>query len=186
MSSPEKRLTLSQVYDWMVQNIPYFKDKGDSNSSAGWKVSLKLYLFIASDSTLYWLWEQNNCLDSPAVRLVHVTAMKRWKFNDHRNPSSPTSHQFMVTQSSVYRFNPMKYLTRSQNWILSDVTLQTPSPQSTVDSLSFSAASIQNSIGEPASDKFKHFFYWFMKKVHLAWPSEDEACLSPIQLLALE
>ena len=45
LSSPEKRLTLSQVYDWMVQNIPYFKDKGDSNSSAGWKVSLKLYLY---------------------------------------------------------------------------------------------------------------------------------------------
>jgi hypothetical protein len=38
LSSPEKRLTLSQVYDWMVQNIAYFKDKGDSNSSAGWKV----------------------------------------------------------------------------------------------------------------------------------------------------
>lgn len=39
-SSPESRLTLSQIYDWMVQNVPYFKDKGDSNSSAGWKVSL--------------------------------------------------------------------------------------------------------------------------------------------------
>lgn len=38
-SSPEKRLTLSQIYDWMVQNVPYFKDKGDNNSSAGWKVS---------------------------------------------------------------------------------------------------------------------------------------------------
>ncbi|ELU03603.1 hypothetical protein CAPTEDRAFT_91312 [Capitella teleta] len=37
-SSPEKRLTLSQIYDWMVQNVPYFKDKGESNSSAGWKV----------------------------------------------------------------------------------------------------------------------------------------------------
>lgn len=37
-SSPDKRLTLSQIYDWMVQSIPYFKDKGDSNSSAGWKV----------------------------------------------------------------------------------------------------------------------------------------------------
>ncbi|MEQ2209151.1 hypothetical protein XENOCAPTIV_025466 [Xenoophorus captivus] len=36
-SSPEKRLTLSQIYDWMVRSIPYFKDKGDSNSSAGWK-----------------------------------------------------------------------------------------------------------------------------------------------------
>jgi len=38
-TSPEQRLTLSQIYDWMVQNVPYFKDKGDSNSSAGWKVS---------------------------------------------------------------------------------------------------------------------------------------------------
>uniref|UniRef100_A0A674PGB5 Forkhead box O6 a n=1 Tax=Takifugu rubripes TaxID=31033 RepID=A0A674PGB5_TAKRU len=33
-SSPEKRLTLSQIYDWMVRYVPYFKDKGDSNSSA--------------------------------------------------------------------------------------------------------------------------------------------------------
>ncbi|XP_007545038.2 forkhead box protein O3-like [Poecilia formosa] len=38
-SSPEKRLTLSQIYDWMVRSVPYFKDRGDSNSSAGWKVS---------------------------------------------------------------------------------------------------------------------------------------------------
>lgn len=37
-SAPDKRLTLSQIYEWMVQNVPYFKDKGDSNSSAGWKV----------------------------------------------------------------------------------------------------------------------------------------------------
>ena len=37
-SAPDKRLTLAQVYEWMVQNITYFKDKGDSNSSAGWKV----------------------------------------------------------------------------------------------------------------------------------------------------
>lgn len=37
-SSPEKRLTLSQIYEWMVRSVPYFKDKGDTNSSAGWKV----------------------------------------------------------------------------------------------------------------------------------------------------
>lgn len=37
-SAPDKRLTLSQIYEWMVHNVPYFKDKGDSNSSAGWKV----------------------------------------------------------------------------------------------------------------------------------------------------
>lgn len=40
-STPEKRLTLSQIYDWMVRYVPYFKDKGDSNSSAGWKVRNK-------------------------------------------------------------------------------------------------------------------------------------------------
>ena len=39
-SAPEKRLTLAQIYEWMVRTVPYFKDKGDSNSSAGWKVTL--------------------------------------------------------------------------------------------------------------------------------------------------
>ena len=38
-SSPEQRLTLSQIYDWVVKNVPYFKDKGDSASSSGWKVN---------------------------------------------------------------------------------------------------------------------------------------------------
>ena len=38
-SAPDKRLTLAQIYDWIVKNIEHFKDKGDSNSSAGWKVS---------------------------------------------------------------------------------------------------------------------------------------------------
>lgn len=42
-SAPEKRLTLSQIYDWMVRHVPYFKDKGDSNSSAGWKVRIQTH-----------------------------------------------------------------------------------------------------------------------------------------------
>ena len=42
-SSPEQRLTLSQIYDWVVKNVPYFKDKGDSASSSGWKVSKKIW-----------------------------------------------------------------------------------------------------------------------------------------------
>ncbi|KAG7278061.1 hypothetical protein CRUP_029006 [Coryphaenoides rupestris] len=40
-NSPDKRLTLAQIYDWMVKTVPYFKDKGDSNSSAGWKNSIR-------------------------------------------------------------------------------------------------------------------------------------------------
>ncbi|KAJ7341818.1 hypothetical protein JRQ81_007089 [Phrynocephalus forsythii] len=47
-SSPEKRLTLSQIYEWMVRNVPYFKDKGDSNSSAGWKNSIRHNLSLHS------------------------------------------------------------------------------------------------------------------------------------------
>ncbi|XP_073518689.1 forkhead box protein O1 [Phyllobates terribilis] len=47
-SAPEKRLTLSQIYDWMVKSVPYFKDKGDSNSSAGWKNSIRHNLSLHS------------------------------------------------------------------------------------------------------------------------------------------
>lgn len=38
-STPERRLTLAQIYAWMVTNVPFFRDKGDNTSSAGWKVS---------------------------------------------------------------------------------------------------------------------------------------------------
>lgn len=47
-SSPDKRLTLAQIYDWMVRSVPYFKDKGDSNSSAGWKNSIRHNLSLHS------------------------------------------------------------------------------------------------------------------------------------------
>ncbi|EDV24473.1 uncharacterized protein TRIADDRAFT_25137, partial [Trichoplax adhaerens] len=47
-SSPEQRLTLSQIYEWMVNNVAYFKDKGESNSSAGWKNSIRHNLSLHS------------------------------------------------------------------------------------------------------------------------------------------
>nr|XP_003215683.1 PREDICTED: LOW QUALITY PROTEIN: forkhead box protein O3 [Anolis carolinensis] len=47
-SAPEKRLTLAQIYEWMVRCVPYFKDKGDSNSSAGWKNSIRHNLSLHS------------------------------------------------------------------------------------------------------------------------------------------
>ena len=37
-STTDKRMTLSQIYDWMIQNVPYFHDKGAGSSSTGWKV----------------------------------------------------------------------------------------------------------------------------------------------------
>lgn len=38
LSSPEKKLTLSEIYEWIVRNVPYFNDKASSPSTAGWKV----------------------------------------------------------------------------------------------------------------------------------------------------
>lgn len=49
-SAVDNRLTLSQIYEWMVQNVPYFKDKGDSNSSAGWKVTF--FTFYNQECTI--------------------------------------------------------------------------------------------------------------------------------------
>ncbi len=37
-SSPWKRLTLNEVYEWIIKFVPYFKDKLDAKTSWGWKV----------------------------------------------------------------------------------------------------------------------------------------------------
>lgn len=39
-SSAEQRLTLSEIYDWMIKYVPFFRNKVDRISSAGWKVNL--------------------------------------------------------------------------------------------------------------------------------------------------
>ena len=43
-TSPEERLTLNDIYDWMISAIPYFSDRQDNASSAGWKVEEDVYL----------------------------------------------------------------------------------------------------------------------------------------------
>ncbi|KAI6178485.1 Daf-16-1 protein 1 [Aphelenchoides besseyi] len=48
LSSPDQRLTLSQIYDWMTVNIPFFRDKSNCNSSAGWKNSIRHNLSLHS------------------------------------------------------------------------------------------------------------------------------------------
>jgi len=46
LNSSQQRLTLSQIYSWIILYVPYFKDKSDKKSSQGWKVILFiLFLF---------------------------------------------------------------------------------------------------------------------------------------------
>lgn len=47
-STPDQRLTLAQIYEWLVKNIPHFRDKGDSVSSNGWKNSIRHNLSLHS------------------------------------------------------------------------------------------------------------------------------------------
>lgn len=39
LSSQNQRMTLAEIYAWIVENISYFADKKDTSSTSGWKVS---------------------------------------------------------------------------------------------------------------------------------------------------
>ncbi|CAG5096074.1 Oidioi.mRNA.OKI2018_I69.XSR.g14464.t3.cds [Oikopleura dioica] len=40
-SSPSKKMTLNEIYEWIVKNIQYFKNDSDTNSSVAWKNSVR-------------------------------------------------------------------------------------------------------------------------------------------------
>ena len=48
-TSPEQRLALNEIYDWMISAIPYFSDRQDNASSAGWKVVLASLIKISQE-----------------------------------------------------------------------------------------------------------------------------------------
>lgn len=50
LTAPETKLTLSEIYDWIVHNVPYFADKANSPSTAGWKVCHPIKLMTISCS----------------------------------------------------------------------------------------------------------------------------------------
>lgn len=51
-SSPWKRLTLNEVYEWIIKFVPYFKDKIDAKTSWGWKVKKKFFLALTLSNHL--------------------------------------------------------------------------------------------------------------------------------------
>uniref|UniRef100_A0A182NCD3 Fork-head domain-containing protein n=1 Tax=Anopheles dirus TaxID=7168 RepID=A0A182NCD3_9DIPT len=77
-SASDSRLTLSQIYEWMVQNVPYFKDKGDSNSSAGWKVNA-MPLWLAEEETIHMIRFLSSNETYPRVCLFGSAAARGYK-----------------------------------------------------------------------------------------------------------
>jgi hypothetical protein len=63
-NSQERRLTLSQIYLWMIQYVPYFRDKGDRKSSTGWKVRL---FFCSSQLTVDLEFDSSQFISSQSI-----------------------------------------------------------------------------------------------------------------------
>ena len=56
LSSPNKRLTLAEIYNWIKNNIPYFRERADT---AGWKVSKNIGVKLSLDCSNFALTGDN-------------------------------------------------------------------------------------------------------------------------------
>ncbi|XP_072939769.1 forkhead box protein O isoform X3 [Epargyreus clarus] len=117
-SAQDNRLTLSQIYEWMVQNVPYFKDKGDSNSSAGWKNSIR----------------HNLSLHNRFMRVQNEGTGKSswWMINPDAKPGKSVRRRALSMETSKCekrRGRVKKKAEQLKNGVTADAT---PSPSSSV------------------------------------------------------
>ncbi|XP_055847553.1 forkhead box protein O isoform X2 [Episyrphus balteatus] len=120
-SATDKRLTLSQIYEWMVQNVPYFKDKGDSNSSAGWKNSIR----------------HNLSLHNRFMRVQNEGTGKSswWMLNPDAKPGKSVRRRAASMETSKYekrRGRAKKRVEALRNAGATGLNDATPSPSSSV------------------------------------------------------
>nr|XP_033332199.1 forkhead box protein O [Megalopta genalis] len=119
-SAPDERLTLSQIYEWMIQNIPYFREKGESNSSAGWKNSIR----------------HNLSLHSRFMRVQNEGTGKSswWMINRDAKPGKSSRRRAITMESNKLEKRPGR--TRKKIEALRNGGLQadvTPSPSNSVN-----------------------------------------------------
>jgi len=134
-SVPDRRLTLSQIYEWMVAIVPYFSDRTNSSSSAGWKNSIRHNLSLhqkflkipnegAGKSSWWTLNPENSSIKKPRRRAtsgdIRTLQSKREKVKKRVEPlkineklvrstsinSSPSLSPSYNSISSHDRFRP--------------------------------------------------------------------------------
>jgi hypothetical protein len=101
LSTPDKRLTLSEIYDWIVQNVPYFADKANSPSTAGWKVRI-----VAIPSLFAWLCVYT-CLGKSVQSPIFVGVSRRlfaYLTTTVRFPWFPPFSLFFLFYTYIYTF----------------------------------------------------------------------------------
>ncbi|GIY74613.1 forkhead box protein O1-B [Caerostris extrusa] len=95
-ASPEKRLTLAQIYEWMIKNIPCFKDQAESNSSVGWKNSIRHNLslhkknFYVSEMTVL----AKFLVDSQCCSRFRKNTKKKRHLQKKKRQSNPATTHF--------------------------------------------------------------------------------------------
>jgi len=119
-SAPDRRLTLSQIYDWMVGTLPYFTERADNSSSAGWKNSIRHNLSLhqkflkipnegAGKSSWWTINPENNQVKKPRRRAtsgdIRTLQCKREKAKKHVENLKTTER--LVRSSSINRLPPL-------------------------------------------------------------------------------
>ncbi|XP_063055150.1 forkhead box protein O6-like [Engraulis encrasicolus] len=110
-STAEKRLTLSQIYDWMVRYVPYFKDKGDSNSSAGWKNSIRHNLSLHTR----FIRVQNEGTGKSSWWMLNPDGGKAGKSQRRRAVSMDNNTKYLRSKGRVSRRQKVLGAGRGQN-----------------------------------------------------------------------
>lgn len=70
-TSPFKRLTLCQIYDWFIKYVPYFRTKTDTKTSFGWKNSIRHNLSLHKK----FLRIQNSDIGKSSWWTIDITAL---------------------------------------------------------------------------------------------------------------
>lgn len=120
-SSENKRMTLSQIYDWISTNIPYFNKRTDSFSSAGWKNSVRHNLSLHSrfkripgdnlSRSSHWIVDTSQIFTEPSDHDsmdCNFNMDSKHIFNIQNNNYSLTDEIKGYKRSLVLPINPMK------------------------------------------------------------------------------
>lgn len=103
-TSAEQRLTLSEIYDWMIKYVPFFRNKVDRVSSAGWKVRPSIELSHRPTFALQNSIRHNLSLHNRFKRIQSEGTGKSswWIINpDEKNPSLNGSHDTLPSSNDL-------------------------------------------------------------------------------------
>jgi len=98
LSSAEKRMTLSEIYDWMVANVPSFKDQRHLHSSAGWKNSVRHNLSLHARFKRV----KRNGMDKPSWWTVDLSEEAKRERSKRPRQSRPRANTTTATSREIH------------------------------------------------------------------------------------